>query len=186
MLRCLAMILTMIVLTGCSSMKPQDFAQKQPTFDVFDYFQGHSRAWGLFEDRFGKVRRQFTVDITGEVKDGVLTLNEDFLYDDGETENRVWKIHKTGPHHYEGTFDEIVGVAKGLQYGNALNWNYEMNLKVGDGTWRVSFDDWMFLQRDGVLVNRARVKKWGLEIGEVSLFFAKPAMKGSSAVQAAE
>lgn len=186
MLRCLAMILTMIVLTGCSSMKPQDFAQKQPTFDVFDYFQGHSRAWGLFEDRFGKVRRQFTVDITGEVKDGVLTLNEDFLYDDGETENRVWKIHKTGPHHYEGTFDEIVGVAKGLQYGNALNWKYEMNLKVGDGTWRVSFDDWMFLQPDGVLVNRARVKKWGLEIGEVSLFFAKPAMKGSSAVQAAE
>ena len=61
-----------------------------------------------------------------------------------------WKIHKTGPHHYEGTFDEIVGVAKGLQYGNALNWNYEMNLKVGDGTWRVSFDDWMFLQPDGL------------------------------------
>ena len=57
-----------------------------------------------------------------------------------------------------------------------------MDLKVGDGSWRVSFDDWMFLQPDGVLVNRARVKKWGFEIGEVTLFFTKP----QPAVQAAE
>ena len=49
-----------------------------------------------------------------------------------------------------------------------------MDLKVGDGTWRVRFDDWMFLQPNGVLVNRAHVSKWGVEIGEISLFFAKP------------
>ncbi len=174
MLRTGLLFLFVIFVGGCSAMKPQDFAHKEPVFDVYAYFQGHSRAWGIFEDRFGKLRRQFTVDIHGKVNDGVLTLTEDFIYDDGETEQRVWKIRKTGDHTYEGTFGDIVGVALGEQYGNALNWNYEMDLKVGDGTWRVSFDDWMFLQPNGVLVNRARVRKWGLEIGEVSLFFAKP------------
>ncbi|WP_412558958.1 DUF3833 domain-containing protein [Thalassospira sp. MIT1370] len=171
MLRKMIALSFLLVLTGCGSMKPQDFAQKEPVFDVFDYFEGNSRAWGIFEDRFGTLRRQFTVDITGTVKDGTLTLEEDFLYDDGETDRRVWVITKTGDHAYEGRADDIIGTAIGSQYGNALNWSYDMDLKVGDGAWRVSFNDWMFLQPDGVLVNRARVRKWGFEIGEVTLFF---------------
>ena len=173
MLRNLIALCFLMVLTGCGSMKPQDFAQKEPYFDVFDYFEGNSRAWGIFEDRFGKLRRQFTVDITGTIQDDVLTLEEDFIYDDGETDRRVWVITKTGEHSYVGQAGDIVGSAIGSQYGNALNWSYDMDLKVGDGTWRVGFNDWMFLQPDGVLVNRARVKKWGFEIGEVTLFFTK-------------
>jgi len=182
MLRNVMVSCFILVLTGCGSMKPQDFAQKEPFFDVFDYFEGNSRAWGIFEDRFGKLRRQFTVDITGTIDEGVLTLEEDFIYDDGETDRRVWIITKSGEHTFEGQADDIIGSAIGSQYGNALNWSYDMDLKVGDGSWRVSFNDWMFLQPDGVLVNRARVKKWGFEIGEVTLFFTKP----QPALQAAE
>lgn len=174
MLRNTLVLFLALVLTGCGSMKPQDFAQKHPRFDVFDYFEGNSRAWGIFEDRFGKLRRQFTVDITGTVRDDVLTLVEDFVYDDGETDRRIWTIRKTDEHAYEGQADDVLGTAIGSQYGNALNWSYDMDLRVGDGTWRVRFDDWMFLQPDGVLVNRARVRKWGFELGEVTLFFTKP------------
>ena len=171
MLRNSMALLFIVVLTGCGSMKPQDFAQKQPQFDIFEYFKGDSRAWGIFEDRFGTLRRQFPVDITGTIEDDVLTLDERFLYDDGEKDRRVWTIRKTGDHSYQGQADDIIGQAVGSQYGNALNWSYDMDLKVGDGSWRVTFDDWMFLQPDGVLVNRARVTKWGFEIGEVTLFF---------------
>ena len=66
-----------------------------------------------------------------------------------------------------------MGQAQGQAAGNALNWRYDMDLKVGEGTWRVNFDDWMFLQPDGVLMNRAKVKKFGLAIGSVTLFFMK-------------
>jgi hypothetical protein len=34
----------------------------------------------------------------------------------------------------------------------------------------------MFLQPDGVLINRARVSKWGITIGEATIFFVKEAM----------
>ena len=84
MLRLGLAFLMVVFVSGCGAMKPQDFENKEPVFDVFSYFQGHSRAWGIFEDRFGTLRRQFTVDINGTVNDGVLTLTEDFLYDDGE------------------------------------------------------------------------------------------------------
>jgi len=43
----------------------------------------------------------------------------------------------------------------------------------GDSSVDVHFDDWMFLQPDGVLLNRARVSKFGFTVGEVTLAFYK-------------
>lgn len=156
-------------------MRIDQFAGKAPRFVLEDYFEGHTRAWGLFEDRFGNLKREFVVDIVGTRDGGKLVLDERFRYADGETDRRVWHITKLDAHSYEGRADDIVGVARGTSRGNALNWSYAMDLKVGDGTWRVNFDDWMFLQPDGVLLNRAEVRKWGLELGTVTISFMKPA-----------
>ena len=169
-----AVLLLSFGLSGCTGMKVQDFADKTPALDLFDYFAGETRAWGLFEDRFGTVRRQFTVDITGTVQGDELTLDEHFVYDDGETDRRVWRIRALGDNTYEGRADDVVGTAQGVAAGNALNWRYDLDLAVGDTTYRVHFNDWMFLQEGGVMINRARVTKWGLNIGEVTLFFTKP------------
>ena len=160
-------------------MKPEDFEGREPRLLIEDYFAGDTRAWGLFEDRFGTLRREFVVDIAGTWDGETLTLVEDFAYADGETEQRVWTIRKLDDHRYEGTADDVVGTAEGLSYGNALNWRYTLALKVGDSVWNVRFDDWMFLQRDDVLVNRARVSKFGIEIGEVTIFFRKPDARSS-------
>ncbi len=167
------LLLSMTLLTGCSGMKPEDFAGQEPRFRIEEYFAGKTRAWGIFQDRFGKLRRQFVVDIEGTWDGETLTLVEDFVYDDGEIERRTWKIHKTGEHSYEGTADGVIGVAEGKGYGNALNWHYRFALKVGDSTWNVTFDDWMFLQQDGVMINRAKVTKFGFELGEVTIAFGK-------------
>lgn len=169
----LALPLALFALTGCETMTPDDFKDHSPKLDIFDYFEGQTRAWGLFEDRFGKVRRQFQVDIRGAVTDGVLTLDESFRYDDGELATRVWTIRRDGPGGYIGTAPDVVGEAKGRAAGNALNWTYNLDLPVGGSTWRVAFDDWMFLQPDGVMINRAKISKLGLEIGSVTLFFSK-------------
>lgn len=162
-----------LALGGCMSRKPADVARTDIEFRLEEYFEGQTRAYGLFEDRFGKVRRQFVVDITGTVGGDLLTLDENFRYADGELDRRVWHIRNLGGGRYEGQASDIVGTAKGEIFGNALNWRYTLDLKVGEGTWRVQFDDWMFLQPDGVLLNRARVSKWGIELGEVTLAFQR-------------
>ncbi len=164
-----------LFLVGCSSMKPEDFANQEPRLDLFEYFEGKTLAWGIFEDRFGTVRRQFEVDITGTVDGKILTLDELFEYADGEKDQRIWVINKTGVNTFEGKAGDVLGTAQGVSSGNALNWSYDMALKVGDSTFKVHFDDWMFLQKGNVMINRAKVSKWGIEIGEVSLFFTKPA-----------
>ena len=39
----------------------------------------------------------------------------------------------------------------------------------------MKFDDWMVLQSDGVMINRAEVTKYGFKLGELTLFFSKSA-----------
>ena len=170
-------------LNGCGNMQISDFSRSQPKFILEKYFAGKTRAWGIFEDRFGHVRRQFTVNITGVVGGHTLTLDEQFKYADGEQGRRVWNITKLGPNSYEGRADDIIGVAKGETRGNALNWRYTMDLKMGESSLTVQFDDWMFLQPDGVLINRARVSKLGFEIGQVTLMFQKPVHKAAKQSQ---
>ena len=154
-------------------MNIEKFKGSQPTLTLEDYFEGKTEAWGMFHDRFGNLKRTFKVDITGTLESDTLTLDEKFLYDDGEQDSRVWTIKILGNNQYSGTASDVVGESKGISEGNALNWKYKLNLKVGDSTILVDFDDWMFLQDRNILMNRAEVKKWGLNIGVVSITFLK-------------
>ena len=154
-------------------MNLNKFSNMKPEFSLEDYFSGKTEAWGLFHDRFGNLKRSFKVDITGTLSGNELTLDERFLYDDGEEDQRIWKIKMLGNKKYSGTADDVIGLAVGEASGNALNWKYKLNLKVNDSNIKVDFDDWMFLQDKGILINRAEVKKWGLNIGVVTITFLK-------------
>ncbi|MEM6535803.1 MAG: DUF3833 domain-containing protein [Pseudomonadota bacterium] len=150
-----------------------DFADSPRELRLETYFEGETTAYGVFEDRFNKVRNSFKVDITGTVEDSVLTLDERFVYDDGTTDTRVWVIDILGDGKYRGTAGDVPGYAEGEVAGNAFNWKYKVDLKVGDSTWNVGFDDWMYLLADGVLMNRAYVTRYGILIGEVTISFKK-------------
>ena len=174
MRRIVAALTAVLVLAGCGSgMRIEDFAGRTPELRLEEYFAGRTRAWGLFEDRFGTVRRTFTVDITGTWDGTTLTLDEDFLYDDGETQKRIWRLTRTGERQWEGRAADVVGVATGREAGNAFRFGYRLNLKVGDSTWEVRFDDWMFRIDDEVVLNTAKVYRWGIWIGTVQLAFRR-------------
>tara|TARA_B100000524_G_scaffold65966_1_gene30423 strand:- start:113 stop:637 length:525 start_codon:yes stop_codon:yes gene_type:complete len=166
--------LIFLLTSSCTNkMDIEKFKESKPKFSLENYFEGKTEAWGMFHDRFGNLKRTFKVDITGTLNSDTLTLDEKFLYDDGEQDSRVWTIKILGNNQYSGTASDVVGEAKGISEGNALNWKYKLNLKVGDSTILVDFDDWMFLQDRNILMNRAEVKKWGLNIGVVSITFLK-------------
>mgnify|MGYP006272131383 CR=1 FL=1 len=171
--RALSAAFATLALTGCVSQSISDFADNPRTLRLEEYFAGETTAYGIFEDRFGVIRRQFTVDIEGTVENGVLTLEEDFVYDDGETDRRVWVIEILGDGRYRGTAGDVPGFAEGEVAGNAFNWRYKVDLKVGDDTWKVGFNDWMYLMEDDVLINRAYVSRFGIRIGTVTITFDK-------------
>jgi len=155
-------------------MNVKDYAKNTPSFDLYNYFEGKTKGWGMFQDRGGNLKRQFVVDLIGTVNDkGDLVLEEDFVWSDGEITRRGWTISKTGDNQFIGTADDIDGEAKGESAGNALNWQYVMKLPVGDKVYKIKFDDWMFLQPDGVLLNKAKMSKFGFSVGEVIISFKK-------------
>ena len=154
-------------------MTISDVSQSTPKLVLEKYFLGKTYASGIFEDRFGTVRRQFTVDIEGTFDQNVLYLVEDFVFSDGERETREWMIKRSGKDTYEGRADDVIGVARGQSLGNTLNWRYDMRLKVGGSSVKVHFNDWMFLQPNGVLINKATVSKLGVDIGRVTIAFTK-------------
>ena len=177
-------VLVLLGLTGCMAMTSDDFTDKSPKFVLEKYFHGKTRAWGLFEDRFGNVRRQFVVDINGNWDGTILTLDEDFVFDDGEKDFRQWRIKKLKDGTYEGRADDVIGTAKGIASGNSLHWSYVLDLKRdGGSSIKVKLDDWMFLQSGGVLLNRARMSKFGIELGQITISFTRIEDEAARATQ---
>jgi hypothetical protein len=118
------------------------------------------------------------VVIDGTWDGETLTLVEDFTYADGSTEERIWRLRKTGPigadQTWEGTAEGVQGIAVGEERGDTFNWRYQIDLPVPDrDTLRVDFDDWMWLLEDGRLLNRAYMSRFGVDLGEVLIFFEK-------------
>ncbi len=64
-------------------------------------------------------------------------------------------------------------MAQGRAAGNALNWAYDLELEVDGSGWKFGFDDWMFLQPDNVLINRATMKKFGFRLADITIAFIK-------------
>jgi hypothetical protein len=162
-----------LILNSCSTMKLDQFKTKKPILKLEEYFTGKTIARGVFEDRFGNIQKSFKVYIDGTWDGSTLVLKEDFIYDDGTKDFREWKIDKKGENDYSGFAEGVVGLASGSVSGNAFNWKYKFNLPIGNSTWKVDFDDWMFLQDEKYLINIAKVKKFGITLGTVVLFFNK-------------
>ncbi len=173
MKRRLMLATAVLALAGCAGPRIDDFAGEKPVLDLREYFNGTLDAYGLFTDRSGKVVKRFTVVMrctwTGD--NGV--LDEDFLYSDGTRQKRIWRLKKLPDGRYTGTADDVVGEAQGQARGNAFNWVYTLALPVDGTVWNVTFDDWMYLMSDRVMLNKAVMSKWGVRLGDVTLSFVK-------------
>lgn len=56
----------------------------------------------MVQDYTEKQTRRFEVDIVGTVEGNELTLVEDFVFDDGELDQRIWVITKLADGTYQG------------------------------------------------------------------------------------
>tara|TARA_Y100000590_G_scaffold314378_1_gene355415 strand:+ start:377 stop:844 length:468 start_codon:yes stop_codon:yes gene_type:complete len=154
-------------------MEPEDFKNKKPRLIIEDYLSGNVKAWGILQNRSGKVTRQFSAILNGKWDGKQLVLDEKFNWDDGEVQNRQWKINKIDEHHYEGTAEDVVGKAKGFSYGPAFKFEYVLLVPVKGRQLKITFDDWIFKQDEKVAINRAKMTKFGFKVAELTVIFVK-------------
>ncbi|WP_306440003.1 MULTISPECIES: DUF3833 domain-containing protein [Photobacterium] len=161
-----------LLLNGCTT-SIDDYQNAEPKFELFHFFEGKTQAWGMVQDYKGQQIRRFNVELNGVITGNQLVLTEDFVFDDNQTQQRIWIITKQADGHYLGTADDVIGEAVGYEKGNALNWQYVLAMDVNGSTYHINFDDWMFYQNNNQLFNIAKMTKWGFTVGTVTLFFQK-------------
>ena len=168
-------LLVAFLLTNCSGngMKPIDFKDQKPRLIIEDYLSGDVKAWGILQNRSGKVIRQFSADLNGTWDGKKLILKEKFNWDDGEIQDREWKINKIDEHNYEGTAGDVVGKAIGYSYGPAFKFEYVLLVPVKGRELKITFDDWIFKQDERVAINRATMTKFGIKVAELPVLFQK-------------
>lgn len=162
-----------LALTSCTSISVSEYKNEKPKLILEEFLNGTIDAYGIFQDRSGKVIKRFECVIKASWKNNVGTLDENFKYSDGATSQRIWTITKLSAEEYSGTANDVVGKAQGSLSGNAFQWKYDLNLVVDGTNYVVSFDDWMFLMNEKIMLNQSKMSKFGFYLGTVSLTFVK-------------
>lgn len=163
----------LIMLNSCTGNNLAYYKDTTPKADIKEYFNGPIKAWGIVQDWRGRVVSRFDVSMQGTWEGDVGTLQEDFRYYNGKQQQRVWTIKKMADGSYEGTAADIIDKASGQTEGSAVRWNYVLDLPIDDTTYRIRFDDWMWVMNDGVLINRSYLKKFGITVSELTIFMQK-------------
>lgn len=164
---------TLAVLTACSQAKIDDYRGQTPELSLREFFDGDLKAYGMVQDRSGKVIRKFSADIKAYWEGDTGHLDETFYYDDGEQDKRFWTLKDLGNGKFTGTAGDVVGEARGQVEGFAFNWAYTLTIPYKDDTIDVYIDDWLYLITENRLLNKSDLRKFGFNVGELTLVIEK-------------
>jgi len=147
-----------------------DMPATGPAFRFEEFFARPVKGWGIFQDRFGTVRKRFESNMHGRWADDTFVLDEHFVYADGDTDDRTWRVTMPSDGLYRAEAHDIVGSADGRVKGDGVNFRYALRVPVGGRTIVFDFDDWMVPHADGLL-NVSRATKFGIRVGQLTAFF---------------
>jgi hypothetical protein len=141
--------------------------------DLIAFFAKPVQAKGQFQDLFGRVRRSFVVDMHGTWEGEAFRLQEDFVYDDGEIEQRIWTLQPGPAGAMTATCADVVGDAKIWTAGPTLKMAYRFKLPIGKSTYALDFDDRFERLDETTAISFATVTKWGIRLGTVSIVYQR-------------
>jgi hypothetical protein len=157
---------------SCSS-SIDEYENTKPEFDLPSYFDGEVTAWGIVQDYSNKLTRRFCVDIVGTWQGNKGQLHETFYYNDGEQQIRIWELQIAEDGSVSGSAADVIGKANGGSEGAAFNWQYTLRVPIDDTEYDLFVDDWMFMIDSNRMMNRSYMKKLGITVAEISIFFDK-------------
>ena len=123
----------------------------------------------MVENRSGSPTAIVTTDCQGAADgaDGLRMVQHLTLGSDAP-QTRIWSMRRTGAHRFEATANDMVGTAHGEAAGRVFHWTWILATKPGE-SWRdVAFEQWMYLEEGGTMVNRTVVRKLGITLAEVT------------------
>lgn len=173
MIRIAQALLITVILSACSGVQVSDYRDKKPEFVAEQFFDGRLSAHGIVKDRRGAVTRSFDADIVAYWEYGIGTLEEDFIFDDGTTQRRVWTLTPDGDNRYIATAGDVIGNGVMQLSGNSAFLDYVLRIPYGGDTIDLRVDDRMYLVSHSVLLNESTLSKFGVDVGGLLLVITK-------------
>ena len=161
-------------------------------FVLEDFFNGIATGTGFYQGRNGAIGRQMSCRIEGlwNAAEQCLTLNEEFWFVDGRYETRIWTIVKQAANDYRFTAGDIVGEGRGSNtqagvFTSRYSLNYDLpNPVLGRSSMLFNFLDTMLGVDDSRMLNRSRMMKFGLWLGDITLWIERKTQRASLAPMA--
>lgn len=164
---------SLTLLSGCSSVDVADYAANSPKLTPQEFFEGDLTAQGVVKNRSGKVVRYFTATIKAHWPNNVGTLEEKFIFNDGEVQYRTWTLTPTSSAAFTATAGDVIGTGRGKFAGNSINLSYVLAVKYRDSTLNLNVDDWMWQVDEKTVLNESTLSKFGFKVGSVQIVIKK-------------
>jgi len=170
-------VLAVFLISGCSSTQVSDYRDNNPVFEPV-WFDGDMTAHGIVKNRSGKVIRRFNVTMNGswqQSEDGlnIGTLVEDFVFDDGGRQQRIWTFEQLSDKQYLASANDVEKPRLLKYAGNSLFLNYRLQVALKSRSIILNVEDRMYLINDRVLLNESVLTKWGFRVGDIQLVMLK-------------
>ncbi len=152
-----------------------DKTMQKLVFDPLVYFSGNVKCSGFIADRFGKIRRSFTIDFRGEMNGNKLTVHETMHFNDGEIANRLWHFENVGAGRWLATANDIPGLID-IRHGatpRESRWRYALPLPIGGRAIKLDFEDIMTLTTPDEMTALTNITKFGLRMAQIVSTYAR-------------
>lgn len=167
------MVLTLLLLlilrrwVGFAAQSPAEFAGKGPAFDPRQHLSGPIQCEGVIYGPLGRVASRFVADMHGTWDGNMGLLREDFRYDSGLAQARLWTLHLGNDGGIRALAADVPGEGFGVVSGSAVMLRYKIRLEPSAGGHVLDVTDWMYLMENGTIMNRSQFFKWGIKVAEL-------------------
>lgn len=150
-----------------ASQRAEEYAHRTPLLDLRRHLSGRSRCDGMIFGPTGRMTSRFNA-VMSTTWDGPRgTMDEHFVYDDGTTQDRQWRLTLRDDGSVLAEADDVEGAGEGRLGGNAYGMRYRIRLPDTSGGHVLDAVDWMYLQEDGTILNRSQFTKFGIKVAEL-------------------
>ena len=157
----------------------KQLSHTKPELNLADFYQGSLVATGITCHPLGFMKRRFTASVSGEKKEGLLTLEEKFTYDDGRRFDRQWSLIPLNENmtEFKGTGADILGEIYGVSSGCAALLKYTLRVPQKGGRHRtIDVNHWQWQIDERKTIHKITLSKWMIPIVKSTVIFEKLAI----------
>ena len=150
------------------------FDREAPAFNPVQFFTGHTRSLGVFENRRGEPTQPVKTETWGRLINGELHIEQDLYIGNQPRRHRSWRVRQLDARHFEANASDMRGKARGTVRGNTFSWSFTLALQPKNPLLNVRMTQHMYLQPDGqTLINRSVIRKFGFTVAQVTEQFRR-------------